>query len=34
MQLLYGALTVYAPGKAVLLKNVGRATASVGGGGV
>jgi hypothetical protein len=33
MQLLYGALTVYAPGKAVLLKNVGRATASVGGGG-
>jgi hypothetical protein len=33
MQLLYGALTVYAPGKAVMYKNVGRAPASVGGGG-
>lgn len=34
MQLLYGALTVYAPGKAVIYKNVGRAPGSVGGGGV
>ena len=33
MQLLYGGLTVYAPGKAVLYKNVGRAVGSVGGGG-
>ena len=33
MQLLYGALTVYAPGKAVIYKNVGRAAGSVGGGG-
>ena len=33
MQLLYGAPTVYAPGKAVIFKNVGRAPASVGGGG-
>lgn len=33
MQLLYGAPTVYAPGKAVIYKNVGRAYASVGGGG-
>jgi hypothetical protein len=34
MQLLYGAPTVYAPGKAVIYKNVGRAYGSVGGGGV
>lgn len=33
MQLLYGAPTVYAPGKAVIFKNVGRAPGSVGGGG-
>jgi hypothetical protein len=33
MQLLYGAPTVYAPGKAVIFKNVGRAPSSVGGGG-
>jgi len=33
MQLLYGAPTVYAPGKSVLYKNVGRAAGSVGGGG-
>jgi len=33
MQLLYGALTVYAPGKSVVYRNVGRAPASVGGGG-
>lgn len=33
MQLLYGALTVYAPGKAAIYKNVGRAPGSVGGGG-
>jgi hypothetical protein len=33
MQLLYGGLTVYAPGKAVIFKNVGRAVGSVGGGG-
>jgi hypothetical protein len=33
MQLLYGAPTVYAPGKSVLFRNVGRALASVGGGG-
>jgi len=33
MQLLYGALTVYAPGKSVVYKNVGRAPRSVGGGG-
>lgn len=34
MQLLYGAPVVYAPGKAVIYKNVGRAPLSVGGGGV
>jgi len=34
MQLLYGAPTIYAPGKSVLFKNVGRAVGSVGGGGV
>lgn len=33
MQLLYGAPTVYAPGKSILFRNVGRAPASVGGGG-
>jgi len=33
MQLLYGAPTVYAPGKAVIFRNVGRALGSVGGGG-
>jgi hypothetical protein len=33
MQLLYGAPTVYAPGKAVIFQNVGRAPGSVGGGG-
>lgn len=33
MQLLYGAPTVYAPGKAVIYRNVGRAVDSVGGGG-
>lgn len=33
MQLLYGALCVYAPGKAAIYKNVGRAANSVGGGG-
>jgi hypothetical protein len=33
MQLLYGAPTVYAPGKSVIYKNVGRAAGSVGGGG-
>lgn len=33
MQLLYLAPTVYAPGKAVIYKNVGRAVGSVGGGG-
>jgi hypothetical protein len=33
MQLLYGTPTVYAPGKSVIFKNVGRAPASVGGGG-
>jgi hypothetical protein len=33
MQLLFGAPTVYAPGKAVIFKNVGRAPGSVGGGG-
>jgi len=33
MQLLYGGLTVYAPGKSVMFKNVGRAAGSVGGGG-
>lgn len=33
MQLLYGALTVYAPAKAAIFKNVGRAPGSVGGGG-
>lgn len=33
MQLLYGAPTVYAPGKSVIFQNVGRAPASVGGGG-
>ena len=33
MQLLYGAPTVYAPGKSVLYRNVGRAAGSVGGGG-
>ena len=30
MQLLYGALKVYAPGKAVIYKNVGRALGSSG----
>jgi hypothetical protein len=34
MQLLYGAPTVYAPGKAVIYRNVGRAAGSVGGGGI
>jgi hypothetical protein len=33
MQLLYGAPTVYAPGKSVLFRNVGRSVGSVGGGG-
>jgi hypothetical protein len=33
MQLLYGAPTVYAPGKSVIFKNVGRSSGSVGGGG-
>ena len=33
MQLLYGAPTVYAPGKSVMFLNVGRASGSVGGGG-
>ena len=33
MQLLYGAPTVYAPGKSTIFKNVGRAPGSVGGGG-
>jgi len=33
MILLYGALTVYAPGKGLIYKNVGRAPGSVGGGG-
>lgn len=30
MQLLYGALTVYAPGKSVIFKNIGRAPGSAG----
>lgn len=34
MQLLYGSPACYAPGKSVLFRNVGRAPASVGGGGV
>lgn len=33
MQLIYGAPTVYAPGKSVIYRNVGRAVGSVGGGG-
>jgi len=33
MQVLYGAPTVYAPGKAVIYRNVGRSPGSVGGGG-
>jgi len=33
MQLIYGAPCVYAPGKAVIYRNVGRAVGSVGGGG-
>jgi len=32
-QVLYGSPCVYAPGKSVIFKNVGRASASVGGGG-
>jgi hypothetical protein len=33
MQLIYGAPCVYAPGKSVIYRNVGRASGSVGGGG-
>lgn len=33
MQLIYGAPCVYAPGKSVIYRNVGRAVGSVGGGG-